>query len=95
MSNEKINAIPQNYTPIAKLIEECYQEEDTDKRVQILYKINSMLPEIYRLKMPSLITNDYIDTALYRIEESISNTALPIYAQPHNTVNNNKKSNIL
>jgi hypothetical protein len=94
LSSKKINTIPQNYALIAKLIEECYQEENTDNRIQILYKIDSLLPEIHRIKIPSLITNDYIDTALYRIEESISNTALPIYAQPHDSINN-KKSNIL
>jgi hypothetical protein len=56
---------------IAELISDCYKEEDTDKRVQILYKINSILPETQRIKIPSLIANDYIDTALYKIEENI------------------------
>jgi hypothetical protein len=60
-----------NYTTIAKLISDCYKEEETDKRVQILYKINSMLPETQRIKIPSLIANDYIDIALYKIEENI------------------------
>jgi hypothetical protein len=56
---------------IAELISDCYKEEDTDKRVRILYKINSILPETQRIKIPSLIANDYIDIALYKIEESI------------------------
>jgi hypothetical protein len=60
-----------NYTAIAKLVSDCYEEEDTDKRIQILYKINSILPETQRIKIPSLIANDYIDTALYKIEENI------------------------
>jgi hypothetical protein len=60
-----------SYTTIAKLISDCYKEEDTDKRVQILYKINSLLPETQRIKIPSLIANDYIDIALYKIEENI------------------------
>ena len=60
-----------NYTTIAKLVSDCYKEEDMDKRVQILYKINSILPERQRIKIPSLIANDYIDTALYKIEENI------------------------
>ena len=60
-----------NYTTIAKLVSDCYKEEDTDKRVQILYKINSILPEAQRIKIPSLIANDYIDIALYKIEENI------------------------
>ena len=60
-----------NYTTIAKLVEDCYKEEDMDIKVEILYKINSLLTKSCRINIPSLITNDYIDTALYRIEESI------------------------
>ena len=64
--------MPINYTtPITTLVADCYEEQDMDKKVQILYKINSLLPEPYRIKIPSLITNDYIDLALYRIEENI------------------------
>ena len=59
------------YTIIAKLVEDCYEEEDIDKKVQILYKINSLLPKPCCINIPSLITDDYIDTALYRIEENI------------------------
>ena len=60
-----------NYATVRKLVTDCYEEEDVDKKVQILYKINSLLPEPYRINIPSLITNDYIDIALYRIEENI------------------------
>ena len=59
-----MNAISPNYALIAKLIEDCYEEQDIDKKVQILYKINSLLPEIHQLKIPPLITNNYIDTTL-------------------------------
>jgi predicted DNA-binding protein (UPF0278 family) len=57
---------------ITKLVEECYNELDVDKKVEILYKINSLLPEPYRIDIPSLITDDYIDSALYRIEKNMS-----------------------
>ena len=60
-----------DYTTIAKLVEDCYEEEDMDKKIQILYKINSLLPKSCRINIPSLITNDYIDTALYKIEKNI------------------------
>jgi hypothetical protein len=64
--------MPINYTAVRNLVTDCYEEEeDVDKKVQILYKINSLLPEPYRINIPSLITNDYIDIALYRIEENI------------------------
>ena len=60
-----------DYAIIAKLIQDCYEEENMDKKVQTLYKINSLLPKTCRIDIPSLITNDYIDTALYRIEEKV------------------------
>jgi len=60
-----------NHAGIARLIEDCYKEEDMDKKVQILYKINSLLPKTCCVNIPSLITNDYIDTTLYRIEQNI------------------------
>ena len=64
--------MPINYIAVRNLVRDCYEEEeDVDKKVQILYKINSLLPEPYRINIPSLITNDYVDIALYRIEENI------------------------
>ena len=72
-NNNKLTTIntTTEYTIIAKLVEDCYEEEDIDKKVQILYKINSLLPKSCCINIPSLITDDYIDTALYRIEENI------------------------
>ena len=59
---------------ISKLIEECNNESDIDKKIQLFYKVNSMLPEIYKPNVPSLITDDYIDTMLYRIHQTIGKT---------------------
>jgi hypothetical protein len=56
-------------TSILGMIKECEEEHDIDRRIEILYKINSIMPESERLKIPLLITNDYIDMALSRIEE--------------------------
>ncbi len=55
---------------IPQLIEECNDEHDLDRRIEMLYHINSMLAKQHQLKIPSLITNAYINTALYRIEET-------------------------
>ena len=55
---------------ISKLVEDCYNESDIDNKVQILYKINSVLPKMCRINIPSLITDDYIDTALFQVEKS-------------------------
>jgi hypothetical protein len=58
-----------NRGSIMDLVEKCKTEPDIDRRIEMLYAINSMLPESQRLKIPSLITNDYVYQALYRIEE--------------------------
>ena len=74
--------ITHNHATIAKLIEDCYDEVDIDKKIQILYKINSLLPKTCCINIPSLITDDYIDTALYRIEDSIHD--ISDYTDPYN-----------
>ena len=56
---------------ILELIEECRNEPDIDRRIEILFAINSMLPQSQQLKIPSLITNDYINVVLYRIQETL------------------------
>jgi hypothetical protein len=77
-----------NHAIIAKLVEDCYEEEDIDKKIQILYKVNSLLPRACCIRIPSLITDDYIYTALYRIEENIRGIIAAAYTDPYN---NNKK----
>jgi hypothetical protein len=84
------NITIRHHAIISKLVEDCYEEEDIDKRVQILYKINSLLPKICCINIPSLITDDYIDRALYRIEENIHEG---IIAAPYTDPYNNKKLN--
>jgi hypothetical protein len=54
---------------ITKLVED--NESDIDNKTQILLKINSLLPKMCRINTPSLITDDYIDTALFQIEKSM------------------------
>jgi hypothetical protein len=54
---------------ISQLIVACNNEHNLDKRIEMLYHINSILLKQHQLKIPSLITNAYINTALYRIEE--------------------------
>jgi hypothetical protein len=60
----------QQHHLIQQLIEACNNEDNIDKRIEILYHINSILTKQYQLKIPSLITNAYINTALYRVEET-------------------------
>lgn len=52
------------------------EERDTQKRLEMLIELNDSLPEIHRLRMPSLITNAYVRRALDLIEERISLLAM-------------------
>ena len=54
---------------LSSLIQQCRYEIDVDKQFELLQKINSLLPKTIRLRMPSLITDDYIRTALDIIDE--------------------------
>jgi hypothetical protein len=54
---------------LSSLIQQCRHEIDVDKQFELLQKINSLLPKTSRLRMPSLITDDYIRTALDTIDE--------------------------
>ena len=56
---------------ILKLSDKCSNEPDINKKINLLYKINSVLPGHYQVNIPSLITDDYIDTAIYRIYKKI------------------------
>ena len=54
---------------LSALIQQCRYEMDVDKQFALLQKINLMLPKASRLRIPSLITDDYIRTALDIIDE--------------------------
>lgn len=56
------------------LFSEYANEDDIDGQFQILLKINTMLPESKRLRIPSLVTHDYIRKVLLEIEEDIEET---------------------
>lgn len=54
---------------LSALIQQCRYELDVDKQFALLQKINALLPKTNRLSIPSLITDDYIRTALDIIDE--------------------------
>jgi hypothetical protein len=65
------------YHHLASLIKKCrYEEKDVDRQIELLQQINRALPESIRIKLPSLITNDYIDKALNVIEENLLQRAV-------------------
>ena len=55
---------------VLRLIEICRNEQDIDKKIETLYHINSLLPKSQKIKIPSLLTDDYVETALYNIEQA-------------------------
>jgi len=55
-----MKAVDQRQNIIAQLTEECNEEYNIDKRMEILYHINSILAKQHQLKIPSLVTNAYI-----------------------------------
>ncbi|AIF84451.1 hypothetical protein NTE_02399 [Candidatus Nitrososphaera evergladensis SR1] len=56
---------------VRRLVSECRNDNDIDRQVSILIRANAMLPPSMQLKIPSLITADYIRKALSDIEEQI------------------------
>jgi len=58
-----------------ELVQSCMDSKDIDKRVEMLERINRLLPKENMIKLPSFITNDYIDKALYLLEERLLHLA--------------------
>lgn len=56
---------------VKRLVSECRNDNDIDRQVSLLIRANAMLPASMQLKIPSLITADYIRKALSDIEEQI------------------------
>jgi hypothetical protein len=63
-------------TELLGLIERCREERDMNKKIDILYHINSVISKAFQITLPSFLTDDYIDSILlYYIEQSISSFA--------------------
>ncbi len=54
---------------IKSLINKCLYEENTNSKIKLFFKINSLLPKELKIHTSSFITKDYINKALYKIEE--------------------------
>jgi hypothetical protein len=48
------------------------ETSDIDKRVEILQRINRLLPVESMIKLPAFITNDYINRTLDLLEERVN-----------------------
>jgi hypothetical protein len=60
-----------NSSHIIQMMTKCRESKNMDERVQLLQSINCLLPMGYKIKIPSFVTNDYIDTALSVLEEEL------------------------
>jgi hypothetical protein len=61
-------------TTVLQLIENCKSEPNMDKKIQLLYDINSILlksDQLQILSVASLHTNYYINTVLHKIEAAM------------------------
>jgi hypothetical protein len=47
-----------------ELVQSCVETFDINKRVEILQRINRLLPAESMIKLPAFVTNDYIDKTL-------------------------------
>jgi hypothetical protein len=55
-----------------ELVQSCIDSSDIDQRVEILERINRLLPVESRIKLPTFITNDYINKTLDLLEERLN-----------------------
>ena len=57
-----------NFNITLRYIEECNREQNIDKKIQLLKFIDTILPKEIQISIPSLITDDYVEFALYKLE---------------------------
>lgn len=60
--------------PWLELVQTCIETADFDQRVEILQRINRLLPVESRIKLPTFVTNDYINKTLDLLEERLNLT---------------------
>jgi hypothetical protein len=58
-----------NKTELIEMIRKCMDTKEIDKRTLLLQYLNAHLPSEYKVQIPSLITNDWINHSLYLLEE--------------------------
>jgi hypothetical protein len=56
---------------MSKLMQDCRNEANKDKRIEILNCINSNLLKPDQLNIPPQVTNEYVSMTLHKIEERL------------------------
>ena len=72
---------------IKNMIKKCIYEDNTNSKIKLFFKINSLLPKESKIHIPSFITNDYINKALYKLEEINSRKKLSEHLKKNNNLN--------
>ena len=67
-------------TTLLELVQSCIDTSDIDRRIEMLERINRLLPVENRIKLPNFITNDYIDKTLDLLEEGLNLSNLKVDA---------------
>lgn len=52
---------------ISRLVMMCREERDVDRKIELYNEIRKKIQDPNILKLPSMITDDYIDSSLDRI----------------------------
>ena len=65
---KKITHVASHRDVIWKLIEDCRNESNKDKRIEMLNQINSMLLKSDQFIIPSQITSEYFNHVLHKVE---------------------------
>jgi hypothetical protein len=70
-------------TLLNELINQCIENRDIVKRIELLQHLNRLLPTEYKIEIPSYITNCVIDNKLYLLQET------EMISRDHSTVDQN------
>jgi hypothetical protein len=56
---------------VNNMIKLCLDTDEMNHKIELVNSINDVLPYEFKIKIPSLITNNYIDQKLYSLDEKL------------------------
>ena len=56
---------------LSQLIKLCLETKEITKKIELVYAINNLILGL-RIKIPALVTNNYINQKLYSLDEELS-----------------------
>ena len=67
-----ISVMKPNTDRLSELLRKNLKENNTDKKLEILYNINSLIPEPLQLTLLQSMSDDYVKNTLHMIENNKS-----------------------